>query len=115
MASYIELSDTPRQLVTPVASLADFELLDGRIKDLSSDLVAEHQALADRIDGELLPLLDEMQTLLSQRGEAHEAGLPTWTKWYEAFCTRMNKRMSLRTVQRKLRERRSEETSRLSD
>ena len=56
----------------------------------------------------MIPLLDRMQAMLSQRGKLRElmdaAKLPTWTQWFESFRKRLDEDVTLRTIQRKLRE-----------
>jgi hypothetical protein len=56
------------------------------------------------IEDEVFPLLVKMHSLLSQRGTEHlrlEAGLRTWTEYYEAFHHKFGLK-SLRTFQRRL-------------
>ena len=52
---------------------------------------------------EVIPLLKEMREWLSQRGaeRLREAGLPTWTEYYETFREKFGLK-SLRTFQRQL-------------
>jgi hypothetical protein len=56
----------------------------------------------------MVPMLDRMQAMLSQRGKLRElmdsAKLPTWTQWFESFRKRLDEDVTLRTIQRKLRE-----------
>ncbi len=56
----------------------------------------------------LIPLLDKMQAMLSQRGKLRElmdtATLPTWTEWFDNFRPRLKEKMTIRSIQRKLRE-----------
>jgi hypothetical protein len=55
----------------------------------------------------LIPLLDQLQSMLSQRGAQRRLmdtiGLPTWSKWFSAFRPRLGEDFSLRTIQRRLR------------
>lgn len=57
----------------------------------------------------MLPLLEKMQAMLSQRGKLRDlmdsAKLPTWTAWFESFRERMPQDVTIRTVQRHLAER----------
>jgi hypothetical protein len=52
---------------------------------------------------ELLPTLDEMQKLLSQRGDEHDsrsaAALPTWTQWVKDYLKATGLGVSVRSVQ----------------
>jgi hypothetical protein len=56
----------------------------------------------------MVPMLDRMQAMLSQRGKLRElmdsAKLPTWTQWFESFRKRLDEDITLRTIQRRLRE-----------
>ena len=55
----------------------------------------------------MLPLVDEMQSLLSQRGSKRELmntlGLPTWSEWFEEFRKRLHEKITIRQIQRRLR------------
>ena len=55
---------------------------------------------------ELLPILDDMQSFLSQRGEARwvltEAKLPSWSAWWKSFRKETGLNASLRTMQKHL-------------
>jgi hypothetical protein len=53
-----------------------------------------------------LPILDEMQNLLSQRGADHadaDECLPEWSVWWNAFRMKNQLNVSFRTVQDRLR------------
>jgi hypothetical protein len=111
------------ELATCVASFTtEYNILDSEINDLTDDLLGEERKLAVRYRDELLPRIGQMQMLLSQRGALHELvannrsllgvlaqleDVPTWTEWYEAFASRFQGAMSLRTVQRQLKKLRS--------
>jgi len=67
------------------------------------------QASKAKIDfDDIMPLVDRMQAMLSQRGRLRDlmdtAGLPTWTKWFEDFRERLHEEITIRQIQRKLRE-----------
>jgi len=114
-----QVDPTNGQIATDVASLTnEYKELDCAINDLTTELLEQHHKLAGRIEHELMPLLNRMQMLLSQRGELHALTsadrslvgevdqleeLPTWTEWFEAIRSRIEMAMSLRTVQRKLK------------
>lgn len=55
---------------------------------------------------EFLPLLDQIQALLSQRGEARkqlsDAGLPVWSQWFKTFQKDIGLTATLRTLQNRL-------------
>ena len=61
---------------------------------------------------DLIPDLDIMQAMLSQRGRYRKLmdtlGLPTWTAWFKDFEKRCALEYSLKTVQRRLKEYRGE-------
>lgn len=70
-----------------------------------------HQAAWDA----LLPILDKMQKLLSQRGANHKDatnGLPEWGFWWRDFSRRNNLNISFRTVQYRLNRLRETSSSR---
>ena len=60
---------------------------------------------------DLLPDLDKMQSLLSQRGESREllrdAHLPTWSRWWKSFQKETGLSTTLHTVQVRLKKFRS--------
>ena len=63
----------------------------------------------------LVPLLDLMQSMLSERGSRRKLmdtlGLPTWTEWFNEFRPRLHEEITLRTVQRRLRQYRDDSDS----
>jgi hypothetical protein len=107
------------ELATCVASfLTGFNNLACGISGLTDELLGQERKLAGRYRDELIPMLFQMQILLSQRGALHELvandpslmgdlaqleGVPTWTKWYEAFANSFHGAKSLRQVQRQLK------------
>lgn len=62
-----------------------------------------HQRVVEDFESDVLPLVDMMHSILSQRGANHKDGLPEWPVWFADFCARLGKKMTLRTIQRKLR------------
>ncbi len=64
----------------------------------------------------LLPLLDEMHSMLSQRGSKRSLmntlKLPTWSDWFEDFCVRLHEETTMRTIQRWLRDYRNRDRDR---
>lgn len=117
-ASLVEGSASPAGFATDVANLqTEYRALNTSIEDLTTQLLAEHRRLQDRLDTELIPMLDRMQRVLSKRGELHALvvaegfvtpaltdleDVPTWTDWFETFRERINLSLSLRSVQRRL-------------
>jgi hypothetical protein len=107
------------ELATCVASFTtEYNNLDSTIYELTTELLEQSRKLVKRFDDELLPLVNRMWMLLSQRGNLHAlvsrdrslaseleqlADVPTWTQWYEAFSNRIMGAPSLRTIQRKLK------------
>lgn len=98
------------------------ELLAGEIQQEFLDLNAKITAKLDiftskasdakRSFEELIPYLEQMQAMLSERGRYRKLmntlGLPTWSGWFKNFEKRCALDYSLRTVQRRLKERRGE-------
>ena len=83
-----------------------FTDLSEAIRDKAEAFECAFKDAADRWD-ELTPYLSQMQSLLSQRGEQRkavlrEAGLPSWTEWFEGFKKELRWKISLRAVQKKL-------------
>jgi len=102
----------PQKLANLFASLnaeqtkRKFADLSEAIREKSEAFESAFKDAADRWD-ELTPCLSQMQSLLSQRGEKRkvvlrEAGLPSWTEWFERFKKELAWKISLRAVQKKL-------------
>ena len=91
--------------LTPGEVRAEYTDLNGQIITALDSYVEVAQKAADKLEA-LLPFLSKMQRLLSQRGPQRKlmdtVGLPTWQEWFEDFRPRID--LSLRTIQRKLRE-----------
>lgn len=98
------------------------ELLAGEIQQEFLDL---HRKINSKLDifnskaseakllfDDLIPDLDLMQAMLSQRGRYRRLmdtiGLPSWTDWFKAFQKRCALDYSLKTVQRRLKDYRIE-------
>ena len=65
-----EPSGTGDELATLVASFTtEYNHLDTEINDLTDELLGQEQKLAVRYRDELIPMLNRMQMLLSQRGK----------------------------------------------
>ena len=83
-----------------------FSELSEEIGKKSDAAVSALERAAERWE-ELVPKIAEMQALLSQRGEKRravltQAGLPTWTQWFEGFKKEHGLRLSLRAIQKRL-------------
>jgi hypothetical protein len=87
------------------SDLTQFAYLDESARSKAKEVARMgrlHQAAWD----ELIPILDEMQNLLSQRGADHAQavpGLPEWRVWWGDFSTKYQLNVSFRTVQDRLR------------
>lgn len=92
-----------------LAALEEFRQLDKEAYDKADELGEEFQALMRRFDDELLPLVDRMQAFLSIHGSMHIPGLPSWGEWRSAFLKKLKTKMSVRTLQRRLKHYRDEE------
>jgi len=93
--------------VTPGELRAEYDDLNNQITAKLDVYVASASKAKTDFDA-ILPELDRMQEMLSQRGRLRSLmdtiGLPTWTKWYEDFRKRTGEEFTIRTIQRKLRE-----------
>jgi hypothetical protein len=93
---------------------ADFANLEDAARRMAKKVIRMGRLYQDAWD-ELLPILDAMQKLLSQRGADHseaDAGLPEWGAWWADFSTKNCLNISFRTVQDRLRKFRKEPRSR---
>lgn len=109
----VALAETsPRKLANQFASFdaeqtrQAFADLSEEIRDKAEEFACACKGAAEKWD-ELTPRLSRMQALLSQRGEKRqavlrEAGLPTWTEWFEGFKKDLGLKISLRAVQKRL-------------
>jgi hypothetical protein len=104
-----ETRDMCREFQTGVTSVelrTKFDDLNNRINTKLRIYVASARKAKADFDA-VLPLLDQMQAMLSQRGRLRKlmnsAGLPSWTEWFADFSNRMEEEVTIRTIQRKLR------------
>lgn len=97
-------------LASPNETLASFHEVEKQIYDKVDELADGFQALMQRFEDELLPLVDRAQAYLSIHGSMHVLGigLPSWPEWRDAFLKRLKIKMSVRTLQRKLKKFRDE-------
>lgn len=105
-----ETRDTCRELepgVTPGEVRAEFDDLSKRITTKLDVYVASARKAKLDFDA-LLPELDRMQAMLSQRGRLRDLmdtiSLPKWTEWFEEFRNRLGEEFTIRSIQRKLRQ-----------
>ena len=99
--------DSRRELeLTPDNIHAAYLELDGQITLKLGSYVEQAVKTKDELEA-MLPLVDQMQSLLSQRGSQRErmttAGLPTWSEWFKHFHERLREDITIRTIQRRLR------------
>src|ERR1700733_2703347 len=91
-------NETSTGIITPKSLRADYVALDGQLQTSAS--------LAKQAIDAYLPLLDEMQKLLSQRGSNKllysAAKLPTWSEYYADLRLKFPDLPTMRTTQRKL-------------
>jgi hypothetical protein len=108
-------SEAVIELAAPFASF-DYlteDQLKETYRNLNEDATAAADIIIDRCKSlddawrKLIPILDRMQSLLSQRGKARiayrNAELPTWSGWYEGFCKRKEFGATLRAAQKRIR------------
>src|ERR1035438_5684912 len=80
----------------------EFKGLNESAHERAKDIAPSSKALTVAWDN-LLPILDKMQSLLSQRGEDREllrnAHLPTWSRWWKSFQKETGLNTTLHTVQ----------------
>jgi hypothetical protein len=116
-----ESRDTCRESEsTPGDIRAAYLQLNGQIT-AKLDIYVDSAAKAKTDFKALLPMLDEMHSMLSQRGPKRKLmntlGLQTWSDWFEDFRRRLHEDTNIRTIQRWLREyrNRDRETPRPKD
>ena len=99
--------DNCREFTRPDEIHAAYLDLDKRIAVKLGDYVVKASKARDAFK-EMFPLLQEMQAMLSQRGAKRDlmdtAGMPSWTAWFEDFKKRMQMDVTIRTIQRWLKD-----------
>jgi len=106
-----DMFEEPEKLAPQGASLRA-QALQAELSELEADanhkakkLKLTRKAYEERWD-ELLPVLDKIQRLLSQRGLNHERGNPdrmlTWTQWWRNFRSTHHLEVGFRHIQKKL-------------
>jgi len=86
------------------AALEEFEKLDKEAFEKADELADAYQEVVRRFKDELLPIAYRAWEFLSQRGAMHIPGLPLWTVWRDRLLARLTVKMSVRTLQRRLKE-----------
>jgi len=85
-------------------ALEEFEKLDKEAFEKADELADAYQEVVRRFKDELLPIVYRAWEFLSQRGAMHIPGLPLWTVWRDRLLARLTVKMSVRTLQRRLKE-----------
>jgi hypothetical protein len=90
----------------PGEILAAYTELNGQILAGIDSYVEQAVKAKDEIES-LLPLVDQMQSMLSERGSRRKLmdalSVPSWSTWFEDFRKSLHEDLTLRTIQRKLR------------
>jgi hypothetical protein len=101
------IGDTCRESKTPGEVTAEYQELDRQINTKATKYATRAVKARNDFD-ELMPLLDKMQAMLSKRGTERQLmdtlEIPTWTEWFKDFRPRLKEDVTIRTIQRKLRE-----------
>jgi hypothetical protein len=102
-----ETRDTRRELGLTPGDVRDAYLeLNGQITLKFDSYVEQAVKAKDKLEA-MLPLVDQMQSMLSQRGSQRKLmttlGLPTWSVWFEDFRKRLHEDITMRTIERRLR------------
>lgn len=103
-----EIGDICRESqLTPGEVHAEYLDLNGQITAHLDAFVGRIVDATEEFRTLILPLLDQMQSLLSKRGSGRKplniAGVQTWEEWFEDFEKRLHLDISLRTIQRWLK------------
>jgi len=109
-----EIHDICRESqLTPGEIHAEYLSLNGQITAHLDAFVGKIVDATEQFKTLILPLLEQMQSLLSKRGSRRKvlniAGVQTWEEWFEDFERRLHLDISFRTIQRWLKEYRREE------
>ena len=86
---------------------ANYEKLNAQITTGIEKYVGKAKEATADFDA-MMPLFDQMQSLLSQRGERRKVldklGLPSWMDWFTKVRPSLKEDVTLRTIQRKLQD-----------
>ena len=92
--------------VTPGEVHAEYLNLDKQIT-VKLDTYVDQAGKAKTDFDALMPLVDQMQKMLSQRGSQRvlmdTVGLPKWSEWVDDFRKRLHEDINIRSIQRRLR------------
>lgn len=107
-APAIDVRDECRECqLTPGEAHAAYLELNGQITDHLDAYVEQRVNATNNFKDLLTPLLDQMQSMLSKRGTRKLlsiARVPTWEVWFEDFAKRLQLGISLRSIQRWLKD-----------
>jgi hypothetical protein len=114
-----EIRDICRESdLTPGEVHAEFLNLNGQITAHLDAFVGKIVDATEEFKNSILPLLDQMQSMLSKRGSRRKllniAGVQTWEEWFEDFEKRLHLDISFRTLQRWLKAYRLEQGEELA-
>lgn len=103
-----EIRDICRESqLTPGEAHDEYRKLNGHITAHLDAFVGKIVDATEEFKNLILPLLDQMQSLLGKRGRLRKllniAGVQTWEEWFEDFEKRLHLDISLRQVQRWLK------------
>jgi hypothetical protein len=109
-----EIRDTCRESkLTPGEAHDEYLILNGQITAHLDAFVGKIVDATEEFKNLILPLLDQMQSMLSKRGRLRKllniAGVQTWEGWFEDFEKRLHLDISFRTIQRWLKQYREAE------
>ena len=104
-----EIRDICRESeLTPGEAHAAYLELNGQITVHLDAYVEQRVKATNDLKDLLTPLLDRMQSMLSKRGKLRKmldiAGAPQWGEWFDEFEERLQLDISIRTIQRWLKQ-----------
>ena len=113
-----EIRDIGRESeLTPGEVHAEYLNLNGQITAHLDAFVGKIVDATEEFKSLILPLLDQMQSLLSKRGSRRKllniTGVPTWKQWFDDFEKRLHLDITFRTIQRRLKKYREAEMEEL--
>ncbi len=109
-----EIHDECRESqLTPGEAHDEYLKLNGQITAHLDAFVGKMVDATEEFKNLILPLLDQMQSMLSKRGRLRKllniAGVQTWEEWFEDFERRLHLDISFRTIQRWIKDYREAE------
>jgi hypothetical protein len=93
--------------LTPSEAHDEYLKLNGQITAHLDSFVGKIVDATEEFKNLIVPLLNQMQSMLSKRGRQRKllniAGVQTWEEWFEDFEKRLHLDISFRTIQRWLK------------